>query len=116
MNIFNKLYYPADRKKAVARRKITKITLEFADFAPETPSVGLNFADSMLNFADSMPNIGEIMLVTTDFMPVTTDFMPDIPSAALNFANIMPDIGVCELILSILEQNYYRFLPETRRA
>lgn len=81
---------------------IAEIMPEFADFAPETPSVGLNFADSM-------PNIAKIM-------PVITDFMPDIPSAWLNFAHIMPDIGIRELILGILEQNYCRFLPETRRA
>jgi len=75
---------------------------EFAFFAPETPSIGLNFADNM-------PNIGKIM-------PETTYFMPEIPSAGLDFANIIPYIGIRELILGILEQNYCRFLPETRRA
>jgi predicted fused transcriptional regulator/phosphomethylpyrimidine kinase len=82
--------------------EFAKIMLEFVYFAPETPSVGLNFADSM-------PNIGEIM-------PVTTDFMPNIPYVGLNFAYFMPDIGIRELTLGILEQNYCRFLPETRRA
>ncbi|MCE5331195.1 MAG: hypothetical protein LLF95_03525 [Bacteroidales bacterium] len=82
--------------------EFAEIMPEFVYFAPETSSVGLNFADSM-------PNIGEIM-------PVTTNFMPDIPSDRLNFANIMPDIDIFELILGILEQNYCRFLPETRRA